>query len=103
MFPPLRDVIESDDFRTQCAEVEADVQRLDEQLQGVIWAVARQPDAFTRVVGDVYVVETFGIGADSEYVFIFFTIDDEKTCTLRWLTRGSSLVDEESTTLVRVP
>lgn len=103
MFSSLRDVIESDDFRAQCAEVQGDVQRLDEQLDGVIWAVARQPETFTKVVGNVYVVETFGIGVGDQYVFILFTIDDDKTCTLRWLARGSSLVDDESTTLVHVP
>ncbi len=92
MFPRLREVIQSPRFLEKCREIESDIRRLDSQLEGIIFAVARDPEAFTRVVENVYVIETISLVPHGEYVFIFFTIDDENTCTLRWIERGSDVV-----------
>ncbi len=94
MFPRLRTIIESEDYGRQCAELQPDIRRLDEQLEAVVWAVARDPTIFTRVVGSVYVIETFALGSDDEYAFIFFTIDNDETCTLRWIERSSSVTTD---------
>ncbi len=92
MFPRLREVIQADLFLEQCREIEQDIRRLDAQLEAIVWAVARDPEVFMRVIENVYVIETFALGAGEEYAFIYFTIDDENTCTLRWIERGSEVV-----------
>ena len=101
MFPRLRTVIEDHEFVRRATLIQPDVRRLDEQLDAVKWAVSRNPEVFTKVVGNVYVIETFALGEEEEYVFIFFTIDDADTCTLRWIERGREIVAE--TTMVPVP
>lgn len=102
MFPRLRTVCETDKFRSQCSEIEPDVQRLDEQLVSIVWAVARDPHVFTRVVENVYVIETMSLSDVGEYVFVYFTIDDDDYCTLRWVERGSEIVGATGT-VVSVP
>jgi hypothetical protein len=99
----LRSVIESEHFARLCREIAPDVRRLDEQLRGVVWAIARNPEGFTRISGDFYVVETFMPLEGEEYVFIYYTIDDENTCTLQWIERGLDIVAGDDTTRVEVP
>jgi hypothetical protein len=96
----LRTIIESEQFKQLCAEISPDVRRLDEQLAGVIWSISRNPENFTVVAGNLYVVETFMPVDCGDYVFIYYTIDDENTCTLRWIEPGLSIVDGNETTLV---
>jgi len=43
-----RDIKESPTFVEQKAKIEPDCKRLDEQLRGVFWALARKPESFTR-------------------------------------------------------
>jgi len=92
VFPRLREVIQPDEFLEQCREIEQDIRRVDVQLEAIVWAVARNPEVFARVTENVHVVETFALGPDDEYAFIYFTIDNENTCTLRWIERGSEVV-----------
>jgi hypothetical protein len=99
----LRSVIESEQFKRLCSEISSDVRRLDEQLAGVIWSIAKNAENFTLVAANLYVVETFMPVECGDYVFIYYTIDGEDTCTLRWIEAGSSIVDSNETTLVPMP
>jgi hypothetical protein len=103
MFPRLRTIIESEQFAADCEALIADIQRLDAQLESVKWAVARNPEVFTRVVQNVYVIETMSLTEDGEYVFIYFTIDNADECTLRRVIRGSEVVGVDETIEVEVP
>lgn len=99
----LRTIIESEQFTELCAEISSDVRRLDEQLRGVMWAISRSPESFTQIAGNFYVVETFMPVEGEDYVFVWFTIDDENSCTLRWIEAGIAVVDGEDTLRVEVP
>jgi hypothetical protein len=99
---PLRDIIESEEYTRLCGELSPDMQRLDEQLRGVTWSIGRRPEAFTRIVANLYVVETFApVGED--YLFVFYTIDGPSTCTLRWIAAGDKVVPVEETTFIDLP
>ena len=100
MFPKLRTVVEAEGFREDCNEIQPDVRRLDELLNGLYWAVARNPFVFTRVVNNVYVAESFSWDEDQD-VFIYFTVDNDDQCTLRHIVRGDAVVHEQI--VVEVP
>jgi hypothetical protein len=99
----LRSIIQSEQFTLLCGEISSDVRRLDEQLRGVEWSIARRPESFTQISGNFYVVETFMPVEGDDYVFIYYTIDDESTCTLRWIEAGNAVVAVEDTTTIDVP
>ncbi len=94
MLPRLRSINRDPRFLDQVAELLPDIRHADEALRAVEWAIARNPEVFPRVVGNVHVVETVALLTDEDYVFIYFTIDSEDACTLRWIVRGSQVAEE---------
>jgi hypothetical protein len=99
---PLRTIVESEVYARLCGELAVDIKRLDEQLDGVIWSIARRPEAFTKVRDNLYVVETFAHDSD-DYVFVYYTVDGPNTCTLRWIEAGSAIVPVSETNEVNIP
>lgn len=99
MTPHMRTIIESEDYRRLAAEIEPDVRRLDEVMEGVQWVISRDPESATVVVANLRVIETYAFTVDHDYVFVFFTIDDEDSCTLRWLAKGSDVTAGNDTTV----
>ncbi len=67
------------------SRVHPSLKRCDEVLQGAKWAIATNAEAQDRIRGSrLRVVKTVGL-ADVPPLLVYFTIDDEDTCTLRGL------------------
>jgi hypothetical protein len=98
---PHRTVIESQEFSALSLELEPDVQRLDAQMEGVVWAISRNAEAFPVVAGDIRVIETFALGQGDEYVFVYFRVDNDDTVTLLWIVKGSDVT--AAGTMINVP
>jgi hypothetical protein len=80
-----RTVVWGEDFQRQVERLQPDAERLDEQLRAVEWFVATRPERCPIMIDTrlrLVLTDPFP-GAPS--LRIFFTIDDEHTCTLRWV------------------
>jgi hypothetical protein len=67
------------------SRVHPNLRRCDDVLVGVEWAIATNAEALPRVPGTrLHVAKTVAL-ADVPPLLVYFTIDDEATCTLRGL------------------
>ena len=68
--------------------------RLDEQLEGVMWVISHAPDKCDSIPGtSLYIIKTDAFpGAPA--LRVFFTIDDDdNACALRYVERISDSTD----------
>lgn len=92
----IRTLRESDQYKFQCEEITTDAKRLDEQLEGITWVIARKPDSCTKIFnaeGDVRMIETEQFPGAPK-LLVLFTIDDSNYCTLQWIETIPSIDDE---------
>jgi hypothetical protein len=80
------------------AAIEPDAKRLDEQLRGIEWAVATAPFSYSQVEGtSLHLIKT-DPWPGAPPLRVYFTIDDENTCTLRWAEIIEGLAEGEDFT-----
>jgi hypothetical protein len=80
-----RTVVWDEAFQRQVDRLQPDAERLDEQLRAVEWVVATRPERCPIMINTrlrLVLTDPFP-GAPS--LRVFFTIDDEHACTLRWV------------------
>ena len=66
---------------TECLAAFGDMKRVDDALCGVVFALARKPEVYDSVVGDVRLVKTAPLGG-MPALSIRFTIVNENTVEL---------------------
>lgn len=76
---PLRDVVEGPLFAEQVSKLTADIRRFDDVMEGVFWALARDPERFPVVheASNIRIVKTDAWGGTP--LCVFFTFDDNQT------------------------
>ena len=76
---PLRDVVEGPLFTEQVSKLTSDVRRFDDIMDGVVWALARDPERFPVVheARNIRIVKTDAWGDTP--LCVFFTFDDNQT------------------------
>ena len=79
----MREVVNSRYFDDQLASISADIQRLDDVLSGVVWSISRTPEVWPVVEGTHLRAAITERAGDIPRLVIYFSIDDENTCTLR--------------------
>jgi len=80
-----RDVRRDPLFDSAIAAIEPNARRLDDQLRGIEWAIATAPYEFPQVQGtSLHLIKT-DPWPGAPPLRVYFTIDDEHTCTLRWV------------------
>ena len=62
-----------------------DVERLDEMLDAIEWAVATRPEWYTEVPKTILRFILTDPFPGAPRMRVYFSIDDENTCTLRWI------------------
>ena len=76
---------EDSKYAAQVAALGLSVARLDDQLAGLTFAIATDPQQFDHVLGDVYVATTRNYPA-APRLYVVFSIDyNTGSCTLRWI------------------
>lgn len=77
-------VVRSDTFDSSAADVEPDVERLDEIIRGIEWAVATAPASFPELFpgAGIRIVLT---GPPNLRTYYSYDPDAPDTCTLRWI------------------
>lgn len=73
---PARTVREAKEFTEQLQSI-GDIERLDDALRGVYWAVATNPEEFAGVVGSVRLVKTIRIGGVPALCIRFRVVDED--------------------------
>jgi len=82
-------------FDDRAAQIQPDAARLDEQLRGVEWAVATNPEELPLIQGtSLRLIKTEPF-PNAPPLRIFFTIDDAHYCTLQYVERVEDLAAEE--------
>ncbi|MHB1795288.1 MAG: hypothetical protein ACYCPO_09995 [Acidobacteriaceae bacterium] len=72
-----REIIEEKSFDAEKHRVAKSAKRLDEILSGIIWALSRKPESFSKVPDlNLYVAKTED-APDAPAVNIWFTFDDQ--------------------------
>lgn len=81
----LRTIREDRTFADAAAVLRTDVERLDEQLEGVMWTIARDPESCHNIPRTrLRIIKTDPFpGAPA--LRIYFTVDDGDTCTLCYI------------------
>ena len=73
----------------QAQQIQPDVRRFDEVLESVEWSVASAPESWHLVEGPegtaVRLAVTTAFPGGTPALWIYFTIDDEQYCTLRYV------------------
>jgi hypothetical protein len=72
-------------FESAASAIQPDAKRLDAQLRGAEWAIATKPEAFDLVPGTILRILKTDPWPDAPPLRIYFSIDDDTTCTLRWI------------------
>ena len=80
-----RSVRYSETFESQREIVEPDAQRFDEQIRGIEWAIAREPEQYPLMEDTVLRRVTTTAWPDAPTLRIFFVIDNKDLCTLVWV------------------
>ena len=95
-YPRLRDVIEESTFAEQASKITADIRRFDDAMEGIQWALAREPDIFPVVheASNLRIAKTVAWG-DLPSLRVFFTFDDNQT-RLFWVEAIPLEVDDSS-------
>jgi hypothetical protein len=83
-------IVESELYRAHHAALSADIRRLDDILEGVMWALGLGADKFPIVTGRLRRVRTDAFSG-AEALRIWFTIDDDRAVELLAIER----VDDE--------
>ena len=75
----LRDVVDGPLFTEQVSKLTPDVRRFDDVMEGVVWALARDPGRFPVVHegSNIRIVKTYAWGGTP--LRVFFTFDDKET------------------------
>ncbi|HLB12897.1 MAG TPA: hypothetical protein VJA25_03125 [Dehalococcoidia bacterium] len=80
-----RTVRRSELFEQNVSLIHPHAPRLDEQLRGVEWAVATNPEAFPTIPGTSLRLVKTDPFPGAPPLRVYFTIDDENTCTLQYV------------------
>lgn len=72
-------------FEQNARLIQPDAPRLDEQLQGVEWVIATNPEACPRIPGTLLRLVKTDPFPGAPPLRIYFTIDDENTCTMQYI------------------
>ena len=74
----LRSVVESARFEREKAAIGTDPRRIDEALEGVMWALARGPERGVQIDGyDLWALPTYPWDNCPEMV-VYYTFDDNE-------------------------
>lgn len=90
----MRTLVHSPYFEQQARVLNYDIQRLDEVLHGVKWSISRMPEGWPLVDATTLRVAITEPAGDIPGLLIYFTIDDEATCTLRALAQADDPEDD---------
>jgi hypothetical protein len=80
----FRDLKYDQTFLDQAALLEADAQRLDTMLDGVLWEIATHAEDCEILERNLRVAFTDPF-PDAPAMRIFFTITNDNLCTLHWI------------------
>jgi len=80
-----RTVQESEVFAACCKELSPTAKRLDEILEGVIWAISTAPEKLPEVQGTSLRIVTTDPYPDAPAMTVYFRIDNDDFCTLMWI------------------
>ena len=80
----IRQIAYDQTFLDQAALLHPDARRLDELLSGVLWLIATHAEDCEIVERNLRVAFTDPF-PDAPAMCIYFTITDDKTCTLHWV------------------
>ena len=79
----MRTVVYSEYFERQAASLSRDIRRLNDVLEGIEWSISRFPEIWTLVPGTSLRAAKTEPAGDIPGLLIYFTIDNEMTCTLQ--------------------
>lgn len=89
-----RTVIRDHAFEQAARGLHPDIKRCDEVLVGVEWAVASYAEKHPQIPGTTLrLIKTDALG-DTPPLRIYFTIDDDETCTLRYIEKVEASVTD---------
>lgn len=72
-------------FDEAAIRIETDAKRLDEQLRGIEWHIARDAEGGWQVrYSNLYLIKT-DPWPDAPALRVYYTIDDDNYCTLQWI------------------
>lgn len=81
----MRTVIRSQRFERDCLEVNPNVRRVDEILEGVEWAIAQRADNWPLVNGTGFRAIKTACFPDAPTLLVLFTIEGPCDCVLQRL------------------
>jgi hypothetical protein len=86
MPPRNRTVVEDPEYQDAARRIEPDARRLDAIMESVIWRVSRAPGSCPEVAGTILrVAHPTREGSRAPRLRVFFSVDDENQCTLRYV------------------
>jgi hypothetical protein len=89
-----RTVVEDHVFTAAKMVVQSDAKRFDAQVEGVMWVVSRDPErAWSIPRTNLRVIFTDPY-PDAPDLRIFFTVDSDEQCTLRYVERVPAEEDD---------
>jgi len=97
-WPTFRTVKRHPLFESAAAAIQPDAKRFDEQLRGVEWAIATNPHRFPEISRTVLRLAKTDEWPGAPRLRIYFSVDNENLCTLRWVEviEGPSTEEDES-------
>lgn len=81
----MRTLYESDEYERCCREIEPNAKRLDEALRFALEAIANGPENFPVIPGTKLRRVRTNDFPGAPALLLFFSIDDENSCTLQSL------------------
>jgi hypothetical protein len=82
-----RTIVDDPLFTAARIIVQSDARRFDQQVEGAIWVIARNPEGCYSIPRTSLRVVFTDPYPDAPELRIFFTIDDDNHCTLRYVER----------------
>ena len=86
------EIVESQEFLNQVETLMGTIQRWDDVMTGVQWAIARKLEEFPLAFEDrgVRVIKLWVPDSTTPLIRLFFTVDDQ-TVTFRWVEKVPEL------------
>ena len=93
-FWPIRTLIHSDRYVTEARAIQPDVRKFDQYVNAAEWAIATNPEYYP-VIESTGSLRAVPVEQYGERCVIYFTIDDETSCTLHSVRKEESELGPE--------